>query len=80
MTWLKQRLKKEYFRKALAEAKGNSKKLWGRINEAFGKSSGSAPITEINGKTDEVDMANEINDYFTGIADKLSDNFEGVPI
>ncbi len=36
-TMLEQHLKRDYFCKQMAEYKGNSRKLWDKINEAFGK-------------------------------------------
>ena len=39
VTWLKQQLKQNYYRDALRKSRGNSKKLWSTINEAFGKKS-----------------------------------------
>ncbi len=80
-TKLKQTLKKEYFKKSIAECRGNSKKLWGKINEAFGKTATkSTVINELNGKTDPNDIVEDMNSYFVNIAGKLSKDFgEGTP-
>ncbi len=75
VTWLKNQLKKDYFARTIRDAKGNSKKLWGKINEAFGRSTKGNTITEINGKCEPEEIAGEINRYFTGVAAQLSENF-----
>ena len=73
---LKQDLKCDYFRKCLAENQGNSKKMWSTLNEAFGKNTNKAnPIIEINGETDQLGMAEQMNEYFSTVADKLTEDF-----
>ena len=57
-TKLKNDLKKGYFNKALQDNKGNSKKIWDTINEAFGKTQcKSEPITNIRGETESAAWA-----------------------
>ena len=68
---LKQQLKRDYFRKSLAESRGDSHKLWGKINEAFGKKQKSTAITSLNGKTDPTEVAEELNTFFTTVAGNL---------
>ena len=80
-TKLKNDLKRDFFRKSLKENQGNSKGLWNTINQAFGKNKASQmPISNINGETDPVKMAEQLNNFFTTIADKLAADFpSGTP-
>ncbi len=82
VTKLKNDLKRDYFKHALRVNKGNSKKLWQTVNEAFGKTNNkSTNITEIAGETDQPKMAEVMNDYFTTIAENLARGFpHGDPV
>ena len=80
VTKLKNDLKKDYFHKAIRDSKGDSKRLWRTINEAFGKStSKSTVITELKGEMDTTKMADIMNSYFSTIANTLAENFPSDP-
>ncbi len=75
VTMLKKQLKQNYFKKSIRDSKGNSKKLWKSIKEAFGQNSKSTPITNINGQTEPALIAEELNTFLATIADKLASDF-----
>ncbi len=65
-----------YYREAIQNANGDSKKIWRTINEACNKSNKSSKIDklELNGIiiNDEAEIANAFNDHFSQIGEKVS--------
>ena len=76
ITSLIRRKKKEYYNKYFSEHKCNLKKVWAGIKEIISinpKKSNCPTRILHNGKliTNETDVANKFNEYFTGIADEI---------
>ena len=65
-------LKKTYFRHAFEEAGNDSKKMWKLVKQLFGTFKQKNIINEINGKNDNLAMAEEINQFFADIGPSLA--------
>ena len=62
---LKLQLQQDYFKDALQKCGTDQKKKWKLIREFWPSAkSAQGKISEINGKTSDLDMANEINNLF----------------
>ena len=72
----KRNLRQDYYLAAFEQAGRDSKKLWKVVKQLFGSRKGKNRLNSINGKVEPVDMANEINDFFSDIGPRLA---EGIP-
>ena len=73
--------KKTYYAKQIEKFKGDSKKTWGTIFEIMNKSrtkSRFPPFFEIDDKkiSDKQDIANEFNNFFSTVGQKLADGID----
>ncbi len=73
ITGLKKNLKKNYYRNALNQAKSDPKKLWRILRLIVGGKKSKNRISNLNGKMDNMDMANELNKFFVEVGSKLAD-------
>ena len=71
-TSLKRELKRLFFQTSIQEANGDSKKLWKALKRLLSNSTKKSNIHSINDKTDPIDIAIEINEYFINIGPKLA--------
>ena len=69
---MKRRLQRDYIEEAIQSGKGNSKETWKRLKQVWPLKNKSTKIIELNGKCDKQDIAEEINQYFANIGQKLA--------
>ena len=69
---IKNNMKKVYFRNAIETAKNDSGKLWKVIKELLRQGKSKVRIKELNGKSSNEDIANELVQYFTDIGPNLA--------
>ena len=77
-TMVKQQLKRDYFHKSIHESEGDSKKLWGKVNKAFGKKNKTTSITYMNVKSAPKEIVNDLTTFFTTVPCKLTSNWSNV--
>ena len=65
-------LRKTYFTNALENCGHDSKKLWRIIKKLLGGGNKKTTINELNGSTDNKEMANILDNFFTDIGPELS--------
>ena len=66
----------QHYHKCIDESKGNSKKMWKNINQLIGRGSKTTHIPSLSmgdeAITDESQIANELNKFFTCVGPDLS--------
>ncbi len=67
-------LKRDYFINAFTEAGSESKKLWRLVRQLFGNPKSRNKIMQVNGKTSDIEIANEINNFFADIGPNLAND------
>lgn len=77
---MKQKAKKLYYRNLLNLHKNDSKKIWNTMKEITGKSKSNlnslpnALLTDRGSLNTNIEIANELNTYFTSVGPKLAQN------
>ena len=71
-TSLKRELKRLFFQSSIEEANGDSKKLWKALKRLLANSTKKDNINSINNKTEPIEIASEINEYFINIGPNLA--------
>ncbi len=69
---IKKNMKKIYFRNLIRDAGTDSKKSWGIIKQLLRQGKSKVQINEINNKTDDEEIANELATYFSDIGPNLA--------
>ncbi len=69
---IKKNMKKLYFRNCIRDAGNDSKKLWGVIKQLLRQGKSKVQINEINGLSEDQDIANELATYFSDIGPNLA--------
>ncbi len=74
VTQFSRTLKKTYFLATFDEAGNDSKKLWKILKQLFGNYRKKNEINEINGRYDQTEIADEINNFFADIGPNLAND------
>ena len=70
---MKRNLKKDFFRVALEEAKGDSSKVWKAVERAYNSVTRKKSKIVLNGVEDPLSNAEVLNSFFSDIGPKLDD-------
>ena len=73
---LKIELQQNYFKDKIEQHKHDSKKLWKTLKEIWPTKQRSCNIRQINGKSGLLDMANELNQFFSTVGSTLAEKIK----